>query len=120
MIKRFFKFIGKIILWFIIISVLWVTIYKWVPVPITPLMLIRSYEQKADDKALVWKHNWKPIDKISKNLQIAAICNEDQSFLNHNGFDIEAIEKAFENNKSGKRIRGGSTISQQTAKNVFL
>jgi monofunctional biosynthetic peptidoglycan transglycosylase len=102
------------------ISLLWVTVYKWLPVPITPLMLIRSYEQKAEGKAIVWKHKWTSIDKISKNLQIAVICNEDQRFLNHNGFDIEAIEKAFESNKSGKKIRGGSTISQQTAKNVFL
>ena len=120
MIKKFFKFIGKILLWFFVISILWVTIYKWSPVPITPLMIMRSIEQKADGKELIWKHSWKPIDAISKNLQIAVICNEDQSFLNHNGFDIEAIEKAFENNKSGKRLRGGSTISQQTAKNVFL
>jgi len=120
MIRTLFKFIGKILLWFFVISILWVSIYKWVPVPITPLMIMRSIEQTVDGKVLVWKHSWKNIDEISKNLQIAVICNEDQSFLNHNGFDIEAIEKAFENNMSGKRLRGGSTISQQTAKNVFL
>ncbi|MDP5081090.1 MAG: monofunctional biosynthetic peptidoglycan transglycosylase [Winogradskyella sp.] len=120
MIKRIFKFIGKTILWFVIISVLWVVIHKWVPVPATPLMAIRSIEQKIDGKEIVWKHNWKSLDKISKNLQIAVICTEDQNFLKHNGFDMLAIEKAFENNKSAKRIRGGSTISQQTAKNVFL
>jgi len=91
-----------------------------VPVPITPLMLIRNIEQLQDDKKLVLKHDWVPIEAISKNLQLAVICSEDQNFLAHNGFDMEAIEKAIEHNKKGKRIRGASSISQQTAKNVFL
>jgi monofunctional biosynthetic peptidoglycan transglycosylase len=120
MIKRVLKFIGKIILWFILLSFVWVLIYKWAPVPATPLMVIRAFEQKNDGKELIWMHDWKPLDQISKNVQIAVICNEDQRFLEHNGFDFEAIEKAFKNNTSGKRIKGGSTISQQTAKNVFL
>ena len=120
MIKSVLKFIGKIILWFILLSFVWVLIYKWVPVPATPLMVIRAFEQKNERKERVWKHNWKSIDQISKNVQIAVICNEDQRFVEHNGFDFEAMEKAFKNNTSGKRIKGGSTISQQTAKNVFL
>ena len=66
------------------------------------------------------QHNWVSIDKISKHLQLAVICTEDQNFLNHNGFDYEAIKKAIDNNKKGNRIKGASTISQQTAKNVFL
>ncbi len=120
MIKKFFRFIGKIILWFFVISLIWVLIYKWAPVPMTPLMLIRSIEQKNEGKESIWNHEWKSIDEISKNLQIAVICNEDQHFLEHSGFDFDAIEKAFKNNKSSKRVKGGSTISQQTAKNVFL
>ena len=120
MIKRFFKYILKLILWLFGFSIVIVIFFKWVPVPITPLMLIRNIEQLQDDKKLVLKHDWVPIEAISKNLQLAVICSEDQNFLAHNGFDMEAIEKAIEHNKKGKRIRGASSISQQTAKNVFL
>ena len=97
-----------------------VFLYKWIPVIVTPLMLIRAYEQKEKGKNISWKHDWVSLNEVSKNLQLAVICSEDQNFLTHNGFDIKAIEKALENNKKGKRIKGGSTISQQTAKNVFL
>ena len=120
MIKRFFKYSLKLILWLFGFSIVIVIFFKWVPVPITPLMLIRNIEQLQDDKKLVLKHDWVPIEAISKNLQLAVICSEDQNFLAHNGFDMEAIEKAIEHNKKGKRIRGASSISQQTAKNVFL
>ena len=120
MIKRFFKYILKLILWLFGFSIVIVIFFKWVPVPITPLMLIRNIEQLQEDKKLVLKHDWVPIEAISKNLQLAVICSEDQNFLTHNGFDMEAIEKAVKHNKKGKRIRGASSISQQTAKNVFL
>ena len=120
MIKRFVKYSLKLILWLFGFSIVIVIFFKWVPVPITPLMLIRNIEQLQDDKKLVLKHDWVPIEAISKNLQLAVICSEDQNFLAHNGFDMEAIEKAIEHNKKGKRIRGASSISQQTAKNVFL
>ncbi|MDT0294730.1 monofunctional biosynthetic peptidoglycan transglycosylase [Mesonia ostreae] len=117
--KRFFKFIGKLILWFFGITILWVVIYKWVPVPITPLMVIRYVETPSENRN-GWQYDWEPIENISVNLQKAVICSEDQNFLKHNGFDLEAIEKAIQNNKKGKRLRGASSISQQTAKNVFL
>ncbi|GGG37416.1 monofunctional biosynthetic peptidoglycan transglycosylase [Bizionia arctica] len=120
MIKKFFKFIFKIIIWLFVISIAMVFLYKWVPVPATPLMLIRNVENFQNDKPYVWKHDWVSIDKISKNLQLAVICSEDQNFLKHNGFDVEAIEKAYKNNKKGKGVKGASGISQQTAKNVFL
>lgn len=116
--KRLFRFFAKLLFWSIIFSVGLVVLFKYVPVPITPLMGIRYFENTDDIKN--WKHDWVPIEKISKNIQLAVICSEDQKFLKHNGFDIEAIEKAYEYNKNGKRIKGGSTISQQTAKNVFL
>lgn len=120
MIKRFLKFIFKIILWLFVLSIGLVFLYKWVPIPITPLMVIRSVEQHKKDKDIVLKHDWIAITEMSKNTQLAVVCSEDQRFLNHNGFDFKAIEKAYKNNKKGKRVKGGSTISQQTAKNVFL
>lgn len=117
MLKKIFKYFVKFLLWFFAITILWVVIYKWVPVPYTPLMAIRSIEAK--DKFST-KHDWVSIDHISKDLQLAVICAEDQNFLKHRGFDFIAIEKAYEGNKKGKKVRGASTISQQTAKNVFL
>lgn len=117
MIKKLFKFIFKLILWFIGLTVLWVLIYKFVPVPYTSLMAIRSAEGGKDYKT---RHEWVPIEEISKNLQLAVICAEDQTFLTHDGFDRKAIEKAIKYNEKGKKVRGASTISQQTAKNVFL
>lgn len=90
------------------------------PVPITPLMVIRCAEQKMDGKEMKLKKQWKPLEEISPNLQLAVVCSEDQNFLHHSGFDFEAIDKAVDFNKTHKRTRGASTISQQTAKNVFL
>jgi monofunctional glycosyltransferase len=120
MIKKIFKFLLKIAGWFFVISIALVIVFKWVPVPATPLMVIRTVQQATSGEDIVWKHDWESIDNISKNLQLAVICTEDQNFLNHHGFDMKAIEKAIEYNKRGKRTRGASTISQQTAKNVFL
>ncbi len=83
-------------------------------------MLIRCVEQKMDEKEMKLKKHWVPLKEISPNLQLAVVCSEDQNFINHSGFDFEAIDKAMEFNKKHKRTRGASTISQQTAKNVFL
>src|SRR5690606_21645594 len=120
MIRKFFRFIFKLILWFFGSTIFMVILFKWVPVPITPLMVIRNIEQKQADKDVVWKHDWVSLDKISPYLQLAVVCSEDQNFLKHNGFDMGAIEKAIKHNEKSKRKRGASTISQQTAKNVFL
>jgi monofunctional biosynthetic peptidoglycan transglycosylase len=73
-----------------------------------------------DGKSMTLKHDWVSLDEISPKLQLAVVCSEDQNYLKHYGFDWGAIEKAMKSNDSGKKIRGGSTISQQTAKNVFL
>ncbi|MDT0676362.1 monofunctional biosynthetic peptidoglycan transglycosylase [Autumnicola musiva] len=116
MIKRIFRFLLKIIGYLLLFSIFMVLIYKWLPVPLTPLMAIRYFENPEEDI----HHEWVPIEEISDRLQLAVIASEDQNFPNHNGFDFEAIEKAIENNKKGKRVRGASTISQQTAKNIFL
>jgi monofunctional biosynthetic peptidoglycan transglycosylase len=114
------KVIKRIVIWFLGISLFIVILFKWVPVPITPLMVIRCMEQKADGESMKLKKDWEPIENISNKLQLAVVCTEDQNFLNHNGFDFGAIQKAMEENKWKKRKRGASTISQQTAKNLFL
>lgn len=93
-----------------------VLLYKWVPVPATPLMVIRYFENPEEPI----QHDWVSYNEISGYLPLAVLSSEDQNFLNHSGFDMKAIEKAIENNKNGKRVRGASTITQQTAKNVFL
>ncbi|MEB2778960.1 monofunctional biosynthetic peptidoglycan transglycosylase [Algoriphagus sp. C2-6-M1] len=117
----FLRLIWKTILWFFIISVGMTVIYRFVPVPITPLMVIRFFEQAFDsEKEVRLRKDWVPISEISKNAPQAVFASEDQKFLDHNGFDMEAMEKAWENNKKGKRIKGASTITQQTVKNVFL
>ena len=117
MIKKTLKFLFKLVLWFLGITILWVVLYKFAPVPYTPLMAIRAVQ---GDENYETKHDWKSIDEISVYLQLAVVSAEDQNFLKHNGFDYIAIEKAYDNNKKGKRLKGASTISQQTAKNVFL
>jgi len=116
MIKTFFKFIFKLLLALFIFSIAIVVIYKWVPVPFTPLMVIRYFENPEEDI----KHDWVSMDNISGHLQKAVIASEDQNFTIHSGFDFKAIKKAMEDNRNGRKIRGASTISQQTAKNVFL
>jgi monofunctional biosynthetic peptidoglycan transglycosylase len=94
--------------------ILTVIVYRFVPPPATPLMVIRLAEGKG------WNHRWRPIDEVSPALPRALIAAEDARFCDHHGFDFDALQKAYENNEKGKKIRGGSTISQQTAKNVFL
>lgn len=120
MFRRVYRFLLKAMLWFFGISIFLVLVFKFVPVPFTPLMAIRAIENKIDGNEMVCSHEWKPIEEISVNLQKAVIASEDARFLTHNGFDFKAIEKAMENNEKGKKLKGGSTISQQTAKNVFL
>jgi monofunctional biosynthetic peptidoglycan transglycosylase len=120
-IKKIFRFLFKIALWFFIISIGLTIIYRFIPVPVTPLMVIRLWEQAWDEKKDVRLYkDWVSIDNISKHMPQAVYAAEDQKFLEHNGFDWKAMEEAWEKNKKGKRIKGASTISQQTAKNVFL
>jgi monofunctional glycosyltransferase len=121
-VKHFFRILLLLGGWFIGLSLFLVIVFKFIPVPVTPLMVIRCVEQAKEDKPLKLKHDWVSRKKISDNLRLAVICGEDQNFVNHHGFDFEAIDKAVKESKSGerKRVRGASTISQQTAKNVFL
>lgn len=119
-----FKIITKILKWlavgFLAISVLSVLIYRWVPVYVTPLMLIRCGESIIDGKTPAIHHRWVPLEEMSKYMPVAVIASEDANFLSHHGFDFDAIRSAAKDMKKGKRRRGASTISQQTAKNVFL
>ena len=112
---RFVRFIAKFILGFIGLTLLLVVAFKWLPVPFTATMLM-------DGEAIT--NDWESLDNIDRNLVSAVIAAEDSRFCEHYGFDTKAIEQAMRENleaaKSGGRIRGGSTISQQTAKNVFL
>ena len=117
---QFMRFFWKACMWFNIISLFFVVLYKFVPVPFTPLMAIRYFENSADGKNIETKHDWVPLEDISKNLQKAVIASEDGRFFEHSGFDFEAIQKAAVGNFKGKKLKGGSTITQQTAKNVFL
>jgi monofunctional biosynthetic peptidoglycan transglycosylase len=108
-------------MWFAIISVVSTILFRWVPIPATPFMLKRCIGQKIDGKKMKLDKDWVPLEEISPHLQLAVVCCEDQNYLKHYGFDFKALKKAMVNNeKKGKRMRGGSTISQQTAKNVFL
>ena len=94
---------------------------RFIPVYFTPLMFIRCFQQVAEGQSMTLHHHWVPIDEISDHLPVAVMASEDQRFLLHHGFDYNAIEKAAERNiNGGKRKLGASTISQQTAKNVFL
>jgi monofunctional biosynthetic peptidoglycan transglycosylase len=120
LLKRIGTITGKIILWFVLVSVLWVLAYRFINPPITLLMVQRNFERKAADKKGKIEKKWVKFEDISDNMKRAAVAAEDQLFLKHVGFDIKAIEKAYASNAKGKKVRGGSTISQQTAKNVFL
>ena len=105
------RYIAKAILWFVGITLLLVIAFKWLPVPVTATML-------RDENGAT--RDWESLDNIDRNLVSAVIAAEDSRFCEHYGFDAEAIEQAMKENMEGGRIRGGSTISQQTAKNVFL
>jgi len=122
--KPFLRIAGKFILWSLLFffgsSILAVLAYRVIPVGITPLMVIRSVEKvRAGEKPRL-VHEWQPMERISPQLAIAVVASEDQHFLNHHGFDMDAIEDAIEEAQTTGKRRGGSTISQQTAKNVFL
>jgi len=103
--------IGRLIIWFLVVSVGLTVVYKFVPPPVTLTMLL---DPNGFDK------DWTGLSRIDRNMVSAVIAGEDGKFCTHDGFDREAIEQAMARNASGGKLRGGSTISQQTAKNVFL
>lgn len=101
-------------------TILVVVAYRFIPVYFTPLMFIRCFQQIGEGKDVKLHHNWVSIENISPHMPVAVMASEDQRFLLHHGFDYKAIEKAAKHNMSNKKKHGASTISQQTAKNVFL
>lgn len=110
----------KVPLFLIFLSLVWVLLLKWVPVLVTPLMLSRSVEYRTDDTFHTYK-KWVPLEKISPEMVKAVIASEDNLFPEHKGFDWNQIRISIEEHRDkGKKLRGASTISQQTAKNVFL
>jgi len=118
--KKVLHILRNLIIAFLGSTILVTLIYRFVPVYITPLMVIRCGQQIVSGEDLTLRHKWVPFEKISKHLPMAVIASEDNKFATHNGFDFEAIQQAVEESEKGKRKRGASTISQQTAKNVFL
>lgn len=127
-IKRFLKGITKkkikrfliiAIIVFFACSILSTIFFRFVPPPFTPLMIIRLPQQLFHGEKIRLKKDWEPLSDISPNMVLAVVASEDQLFSYHSGFDFDAMKRAYYSNKKGKRIKGASTISQQTAKNVF-
>ncbi len=116
----FFSGLGLFIFSFIITSIFGVLIYRWANPNITMLMVIRHYESLFDGKSSSIQKDWVSLDNISPTMVLAAISAEDNRFLSHWGFDFELIKEAIKHNQRSRRIKGASTISQQTAKNIFL
>ena len=118
--KNLSRFIGRLVVWFFILSVGGVILFRFLPVPFTPLMGIRTIQQVSSGEQPQLHHQWVSYDKISDHLKRAVLASEDQRFYTHHGFDRVEIQKAISEKKTGKRLRGASTITQQTAKNLFL
>ena len=118
------KKIRNIVRWVVVLffstTILAVVAYRFIPVYVTPLMIIRCFQQVADGESITLHHHWVSMDKISPHMPVAVMASEDARFLKHHGFDFNAIESAAKNNARGGKVHGASTISQQTAKNVFL
>ena len=122
MLKFVKKLISRIVVAFLASTILSVIALRFIPVWFTPLMFIRCAEQVKEGRDLRMTHHWVSLDKMSEHMPTAVIASEDANFLSHHGFDFKAIESAAKRNMKnpGKRRFGASTISQQTAKNVFL
>lgn len=112
--RRFLSVLIACLGWSVLICVLWVLLLRVVPPPVTWEMAAQANERKGIERA------WVPYRAISPAMPLAVIASEDQLFMDHHGFDVEAMRKAMDHNDRGKSVRGASTISQQTAKNVFL
>jgi len=118
--SRIWRLLRTVLLVFFVGSISWVVLARFIPVYLTPLMFIRSVESMLEGKTPRNLKTWVPIESISPNMVQAVVASEDNLFLEHHGFSFNDITKAIKYNQKGKKIRGGSTISQQTAKNVFL
>ncbi len=118
--RRVLKALGWALGLFLGLNLLLVLVFRFVPVPSSGLMVQRRLEAWSGDKSYTARHRWVPLEEISPSLGVAVIAAEDQNFADHFGFDWQAIEKAVQHNETSRRKRGASTVSQQTAKNLFL
>ena len=115
-----FRFFKWVILLFFSSTILAVILYRFVPVPVTPLMVIRCVQQVKNGEGITLHHEWTSLENMSPDMPRAVMASEDQRFFIHHGIDPVAIKQAQKDNQKRKKPRGGSTITQQTAKNVFL
>lgn len=118
--KKIGRIVRNILIFFFISTIGMTVALKFIPVYVTPLMVIRCCQHLGDSESPRLEHRWVPLDSISHNMPQAVMASEDNRFLQHNGFDFKEIYKARLEALNGGRERGASTISQQTAKNVFL
>ena len=120
MLEKLLRIVRWILVGFFVSTILAVVCLRFIPVFITPLMVIRCVEQVGGGESIKMHHHWVPMEEISRHMPVAVMASEDQRFLKHHGFDYNAIEKAAIHNMKGGKRHGASTIIQQTAKNVFL
>jgi monofunctional glycosyltransferase len=118
--RLFFYILKLVLILFFGLSILWVIVYRFINPPVTLLMIERGFERKHDGKDWKIDKKWVDFDSIADPMKRAAVAAEDQTFLENHGFDFKAMEKAYAKNSKSHKLIGGSTISQQTAKNVFL
>lgn len=119
--RRWLRWLIALPFLFVLASILQVATLRFIDPPFSAFMMIRQFEAwGSGDFGFRVAHDWRDLDEISPNLPVALVASEDQNFAEHFGFDLKAIEKARKNNERGRKVRGGSTISQQTAKNLFL
>ena len=117
---RLLRALGMFVLACLLVTAGLVLLLRFVPVPVSALMVERQVEAWSGGKPYKAYHHWMPLEKIAPCMGVAVIAAEDQNFEDHFGFDWQAIEKAIAHNERSRRKRGASTVSQQTAKNLFL
>ena len=121
LVSRLWRALAGLVLLFVVLSVLAVALLRWIDPPYSAFMAERRIEAwVTHDRDYVFRHTWVDLARISPNLPLAVVASEDQKFPEHWGFDVEAIEKAYQLNQHSHRVRGASTISQQVAKNLYL
>ncbi len=120
MIKKTWQILIKTVVIIFILTCVVIILFRFLPIPTSSFMLQNRAANLFSDSSAKLNYEWVSYNKISNSIKLAVISSEDQKFFSHFGFDIESIEKAWDKNKKGKRIRGASTITQQTAKNLFL
>lgn len=118
--RKCFQIMKWAVIFFFVSTVLLVLAFRWLPVPFTPLMVIRAGQAFVDHRPVNIHHEWISLKEMPPAMPQAVIASEDQNFMRHHGFDFGAIRQAVQEKKERNRVRGASTITQQTAKNVFL